>query len=98
MHRALREAFESFCNRQIAGTSTAELMASYADLQLRKGEKLNEEEAEKALEKIVKLLVYINDRDVFGCAFTLLTPQVLLSWIFCFVTFAPYRLPPLHPS
>jgi cullin 1 len=66
MHRALREAFESFCNRQIEGTSTAELMASYVDLQLRKGEKLNEEEVEKTLEKVVKTLVYVNNRDVFA--------------------------------
>lgn len=68
MHKALRDAFESFCNKSIASTSTAELLATFADLQLRKGEKLSEEEVERTLEKVVKLLVYINDRDIFACA------------------------------
>lgn len=35
-HKALKEAFEFFCNKNVAGTSTAELMANFCDNLLRK--------------------------------------------------------------
>lgn len=35
-HKALKEAFESFCNKQVAGTSVAELMAAFCDNLLKK--------------------------------------------------------------
>nr|XP_019706195.1 cullin-1-like [Elaeis guineensis] len=68
-YRALREAFEVFCNKMIAGTSVAELMAAHADNILKKGgggEKINEGAIEEALDKIVQLLVYIHDKDLFA--------------------------------
>lgn len=35
-HKSLKEAFESFCNKNVAGTSSAELMASFCDNLLKK--------------------------------------------------------------
>lgn len=35
-HRALKEAFESFCNKTVAGSSSAELFANFCDNLLRK--------------------------------------------------------------
>lgn len=35
-HKALKEAFEFFCNKNVAGSSTAELMANFCDNLLRK--------------------------------------------------------------
>jgi len=35
-HKALKEAFEFFCNKSVAGSSTAELMANFCDNLLRK--------------------------------------------------------------
>jgi cullin 1 len=70
MHKALKDAFEAFCNKQVGQSTTAELMANFCDLKLRKGgsERSTDEELEATLEKVVKLLVYINDRDMFGYA------------------------------
>lgn len=67
-HKALKEAFESFCNKNVSGTSSAELMASFCDNLLKKGgsEKLSDEAIEETLEKVVKLLAYISDKDLFA--------------------------------
>ena len=35
-HKALKEAFEAFCNKNVAGSSSAELMASFCDNLLKK--------------------------------------------------------------
>lgn len=67
-HKALKEAFENFCNKSVAGATTAELMASFCDNLLKKGgtEKLSDEAIEDTLEKVVKLLAYISDKDLFA--------------------------------
>ena len=67
-NRALTEAFENFCNKGIAGNSTAQLLADFSDKLLRKGgsEKLSDEKMEETLEKVVKLLAFISDKDMFG--------------------------------
>jgi len=67
-NRALKEAFEFFCNKGVAGNSTAQLLADFADKLLRKGgaEKLSDEKMEQTLDKIVKLLAYVSDKDMFG--------------------------------
>lgn len=72
MHKALKDAFESFCNKQVGTSSTPELMANFCDTLLRKGggERLTDDELEATLDKVVKLLVYINDRDMFRCRIT----------------------------
>lgn len=67
-HKALKEAFEIFCNKTVAGSSSAELLATFCDNTLKKGgtEKLNDEATEETLEKVVKLLAYISDKDLFA--------------------------------
>ncbi|KAJ3673348.1 hypothetical protein LUZ60_006722 [Juncus effusus] len=67
-HKALKEAFEVFCNKGVGGSTSAELLASFCDNILKKGgsEKLSDEAIEETLEKVVKLLAYISDKDLFA--------------------------------
>ncbi|GER55913.1 cullin 1 [Striga asiatica] len=67
-HKALKEAFEIFCNKGVAGNSSADLLATFCDNILKKGgsEKLSDEAIEDTLEKVVKLLAYISDKDLFA--------------------------------
>ncbi|XP_065046845.1 cullin-1-like isoform X1 [Musa acuminata AAA Group] len=67
-HKALKEAFEVFCNKGVAGSSSAELLATFCDNILKKGgsEKLSDEAIEETLEKVVRLLAYISDKDLFA--------------------------------
>lgn len=67
-HKALKEAFEHFCNKRVGDSSPAEMLANYCDSLLRKGgaEKMTDEMLEDSLEKVVKLLAYINEKDLFG--------------------------------
>ncbi|KAG2697364.1 hypothetical protein I3760_07G102200 [Carya illinoinensis] len=67
-HKALKEAFEVFCNKAVSGSSSAELLATFCDNILKKGgsEKLSDEAIEETLEKVVKLLAYISDKDLFA--------------------------------
>eukprot|EP00243_Klebsormidium_subtile_P006329 TRINITY_DN2673_c0_g1_i1.p1 TRINITY_DN2673_c0_g1~~TRINITY_DN2673_c0_g1_i1.p1 ORF type:complete len:750 (+),score=285.37 TRINITY_DN2673_c0_g1_i1:24-2252(+) len=67
-HKALKEAFEVFCNKGVAGSTSAELLATFCDNLLKKGgsEKLSDEQIEDTLEKVVKLLAYISDKDLFA--------------------------------
>ncbi|KAL6559615.1 Cullin-1 [Orobanche gracilis] len=48
-HKALKEAFEIFCNKGVAGSSSAELIATFCDNILKKGgsEKLSDEAIEE---------------------------------------------------
>nr|POE56936.1 cullin-1 [Quercus suber] len=67
-HKAFEEAFEVFCNKGVAGSSSAELLATFCDNILKKcgTEKLSDEAIEETLEKVVKLLAYISDKDLFS--------------------------------
>ncbi|XP_057832855.1 cullin-1 isoform X2 [Cryptomeria japonica] len=67
-HKALKEAFEVFCNKGVAGSTSAELLATFCDNILKKGgsEKLSDDAIEDTLEKVVKLLAYISDKDLFA--------------------------------
>ncbi|KAH0767967.1 hypothetical protein KY285_003838 [Solanum tuberosum] len=77
-HKALEEAFELFCNKGVAGSSSTELLATFCDVILKKGEseKLSDEAMEEILQKekadnrphlqVVKLLAYISDKDLFA--------------------------------
>ncbi|KAI3505757.1 hypothetical protein L1887_27981 [Cichorium endivia] len=66
--KALDEACEIICNMGIAGSSIAELLATFCDNTLKKGgsEKLSDDAIEDTLEKVVKLLAYNNDKDRFA--------------------------------
>lgn len=52
--QSLKEAFEVFCNKGVAGSSSAELLATFCDNILKKGgsEKLSDEAIEETLEKV----------------------------------------------
>ncbi|KAI3983720.1 hypothetical protein MKX01_001124 [Papaver californicum] len=65
---ALKEAFEVFCNKVIAGSSSAEVLSNFSDNILKKGgsEKLGDDVIEDTLDKVVKLLAYISDKDLFA--------------------------------
>mmetsp|Transcript_133 Transcript_133/g.406 ORF Transcript_133/g.406 Transcript_133/m.406 type:complete len:742 (+) Transcript_133:275-2500(+) len=67
-HKALKEAFELFCNKGVHGSNSAELLATFCDNLLKKGgsEKLSDEAIESTLENVVRLLAYINDKDMFS--------------------------------
>ncbi|PIA61546.1 hypothetical protein AQUCO_00300814v1 [Aquilegia coerulea] len=67
-HKALKEAFEVFCNKGVSGSSSAELLATFCDNILKKGgsDKLSDEAIEETLEKVVKLLAYVSDKDLFA--------------------------------
>lgn len=67
-HMAIKEAFEVFCHKDVAGSTGAELLASYCDSLLKKGgnKKLSEEAMENTLEKVMKLLAYLHDKDMFA--------------------------------
>ncbi|KAI9114346.1 hypothetical protein K1719_014574 [Acacia pycnantha] len=68
-HKALKEAFEVFCNKNVAGIPSVELVAAFCDNILKKGggsEKLSDEAIDETLEKVVYLLVYNNDKDLFA--------------------------------
>ncbi|KAL3819937.1 hypothetical protein ACJIZ3_005842 [Penstemon smallii] len=68
IHKAFKEAFEIFCNKAVAGSSCAEFLASYTDDILKKGgsQKLSDEVIEETLEKVVNLLAYISEKDLFA--------------------------------
>ncbi|XP_030973828.1 cullin-1-like isoform X1 [Quercus lobata] len=65
--KVLKEAFEVFCNMGVSGSSSAELLANFCDNILKKGSsgKLSDEDIEETLEKVVKLLDYISNMDLF---------------------------------
>ncbi|KAK9161513.1 hypothetical protein Syun_007854 [Stephania yunnanensis] len=67
---ALQEAFESFCNMKIDGVFIEEILASYIDSiiqdQLGPFKGLYNHHARMKLEEIVKLLVYLNEKDLFA--------------------------------
>ena len=61
--QALKEAFEVFCNKGVAGSSSAELLATFCDNILKKGgsEKLSDEAIEETLEKVSCVVDYLYD-------------------------------------
>ncbi|KAI3944785.1 hypothetical protein MKW92_046848 [Papaver armeniacum] len=68
-YKALQEAFEVFCNKSVGGSSVAELLSTFSESILRKGgssEKLSDDAIEETLDKIVTLLAYIDDKDLFA--------------------------------
>ena len=52
--QALKEAFEVFCNRSVAGNTIAELLATFCDNLLKKSssEKFSDDDIEETLEKV----------------------------------------------
>eukprot|EP00164_Ancoracysta_twista_P002994 GFYU01003990.1.p1 GENE.GFYU01003990.1~~GFYU01003990.1.p1 ORF type:complete len:730 (-),score=273.89 GFYU01003990.1:441-2630(-) len=65
-HKAMKEAFESFVNKDVNKSGTPEMMSNYCDHMLKVGaEKLSEEKLEEVLDKVVRLFSYLSDKDMF---------------------------------
>ncbi|KAL5158191.1 Cullin-1 [Glycine soja] len=89
-HKALKEAFEIFCNKGVAGSSSAELLATFCDNILKKGgsEKLSDEAIEETLEKAIHqsmCTIYLYKHDAcgfeieYGCQ--AISSLVLAFWV-----------------
>ncbi|PIA61528.1 hypothetical protein AQUCO_00300808v1 [Aquilegia coerulea] len=68
-HKALKEGFESFFNKDIVGMSCAEMLSTFCDTFLQKGsavEKLGDDAIEKTIEKVALLLAYLQEKDLFA--------------------------------
>ena len=68
-HKALKEAFKVICNRSVCDIPSAELVSMFLDNILKKGggsEKSCDEEIDETLEKVVYLLLYNNNKDMFA--------------------------------
>ena len=65
--RSLKEAFESFINKDLGKFSAAAFLSSYCDRVFKKsGERLTDEAVELALTKTVDLFAYLTDKDMFA--------------------------------
>ncbi|KAL6205497.1 hypothetical protein ACLB2K_022756 [Fragaria x ananassa] len=64
-HKALKEAYEVFCNKSMAGYSSAELLATFCDSLLKKNAE-SVEAMEETLDKVVTVLAYFSDKDLFA--------------------------------
>lgn len=66
--KALKEAFEVFVNQEVrCRYSNTEMIAGFCDRILRTGgTRMSDDEAERALEKVVQLFAFIIDKDRFG--------------------------------
>ncbi|KAJ4705264.1 cullin 1 [Melia azedarach] len=67
-HKALREAFEGVCNKAIAGIPFAEILATFCEnlVKKRESEKLSDEAVEETMDKVIQLLVFNSDKDLFA--------------------------------
>ncbi|KAK2631467.1 hypothetical protein EUGRSUZ_L02866 [Eucalyptus grandis] len=64
--KAFEADFEALCNKRVGRSSFAELLANFCDDILEnRSEELNDEAIEEMLEKAVKLVAYISDKDLF---------------------------------
>jgi cullin 1 len=67
---SLKETFETICNNKVGSASVSELLAYFCDSVLRKGgiktELLTGEDIDVVLDKAIKILAYVSDRDIFG--------------------------------
>ena len=64
--KALVSSFSKIMNSIEGKGSVPDLLSSFCDRILKKGEKLNEAETENFLERVVKLFMYLQDKDMFG--------------------------------
>lgn len=65
--KAMKEAFELFVNKDIQKVQTAEMLSNFCDHLLKKsGERLDDQQLDEKLEKVVRLFSYLTDKDVFA--------------------------------
>ena len=81
-HRAIESSFKDFLNKDQSKASkytNCELLAHYADRVLTGTDKLDESSVERESGRIVGLVAYLNDQDIFGEVYTNLLAKRLLS-------------------
>lgn len=80
-HKALQSAFESVINRGTAHATTAELLADYTDVVLKKGGmRSTETQLQTTLDNVVRLFAYLTDKDMFSEFYRkLLSKRLLLQ-------------------
>ena len=65
--KALKDTFVEVVNKDVGNFSNAELMSTFCDRVLKSGgEKLSEAEVEQNLDRIVQLLSYLTEKDLFA--------------------------------
>lgn len=64
--KAIKEAFETTLNKDSGGCSSAEILANFCDTLLKKGSSASDESLEETLDRAVRLLAFISDKDLFG--------------------------------
>jgi cullin 1 len=79
--KALQGAFEHIVNKGTAQSTTAELIANFTDLLLKKGGvRMTEKQLETTLDNVVRLFSYLNDKDMFSEFYRkLLSKRLLLQ-------------------
>jgi len=66
-HKALKDAFDDFVNKDIGNYTNAEFLSTFCDRVLKSGgEKLSEAEVEDNLEKVVQIFSYLTEKDRFA--------------------------------
>jgi cullin 1 len=67
IHKALKEAFLVICNKRVRLSTIAELLAAFCDNVLKKASigKMTDDDIESIFEKIVTLVGYVSDKDLF---------------------------------
>ncbi|CAM6103286.1 unnamed protein product [Calypogeia fissa] len=68
IHKGLKEGFGTvFCNK-MGGVSGAEVIATFCDILLCEGKsgQMSDDTIEETLEKVIKFIYYINDKDMFA--------------------------------
>jgi cullin 1 len=66
VYRALKEVFEVFCNKVIAGTASAEWLATLCHSVLKKDFSKKMLSRDEIIENVVEFLDYISDKDMFA--------------------------------
>lgn len=66
-HRSLKEAFQEIVNKSTGKHGTADLLSAYADSILKvSGAQLTDKELEETLDRLVQLISYLHDKDIFS--------------------------------
>jgi len=79
--KALKEAFETFMNRDLGKNPLSKQMAQFCDRILKKGgggDKLSENQIEAFIGKIVELFGYLGDKDLFADVYRMTLAKRLL--------------------
>ena len=79
-HRSLKEAFQEIVNAPSGKHGTADLVSSYCDSILKKSQtQMADKDLEETLDKLVQLISYLHDKDIFAEHYRSLLAKRLLN-------------------